>query len=160
MLYHCCDQNSHMRLEPLELCRFALSIAAVCAVEGCGQNPTAPAVLDRMVPADYVNVVTASPERGTTLARATTVSITLEVRYALTTADTGRIVLAAQDRQFFPLQPGQQPIVTVSRGDGTVHLSTTLTVPDSGSAFDLFVALTKDGVATTDITDKISYLIR
>jgi hypothetical protein len=150
-----------MRLEQLELCRFALIIAAVCAVEGCGgQNPTAPAVLDRTVPADYVTVVAASPERGATLARASTVSIKLEVRYALTTADAGRIVLAAQDRQFFPLQPGQQPIVTVSRGDGTVHLSTTLNVPDSGSAFDLFVALAKDGVATTDIAEKITYLIR
>jgi hypothetical protein len=155
------QQRNDRDIKLMKPLRIALLLVAVCAMQGCDQeSPTAPTSGASFTsPPDWVNVTAITPARNTRLSAGTGVSIDVTVSYALTTADAARLVLIIQNQAQRSLQdPGEVPVRLVSRGVGTMSLSSRVELPVDGiAAVHVFVALFNDNAATSYAVDEVSY---
>jgi hypothetical protein len=95
--------------------------------------------------------VSASPVPGTRLAAGQTVEFKVTVSYQLAIADKGAIFVVLQDDKDRNLMAGKPQVSqSVDRGQGTVTLAQSFTVPASINEVRLFIPLVPDGLEHTD----------
>jgi hypothetical protein len=98
-----------------------------------------------------IQLVSATPPAGTTLAAGQTVEFKVTVSYKLSIADKGTVVLAIQDENNTGLEQGNlQQHSEVARGEGTVSVQRRFEVPVGIHEMRLFVPLVPDGIQHTD----------
>ena len=120
----------------------AIAIIGSLASAGCGTSPAAPAA----TPDTVSSLTDVAPALGTRLLRGQTVTFTATAGYSLNTADSGRVVLAIED-QNYKLVTSNQMLASVSKGNGQVTLSQTVTLPDTGiTALYVFVFFAPAGI--------------
>src|SRR5437899_12858798 len=146
--------------------RTLLVVASAFAVHGCAPqsspSPLAPRTALPIVPPDFVDIAAISPTRGTRLAPGANPTFDITVRYGLTTADSGRIVLTLVDglHQNRPLQDaGQQTSTNINRGNGQINLYTTLRITNATGSVDLSADLFTAAAAPISSSEKVIYAV-
>lgn len=141
--------------------RFAATTLVVAlasiGVAGC-RDSTAPS--KPAPPAtDAIRLVSMSPDSGTILAPAQTVTFSGTVNYTLGTADSGSVLMVIEDQNFAVIQPtGTQPRARVAAGQRDVSMSQTLTLPPAGiTAVNVFFPLVPKGATSTKTVAFVSY---
>lgn len=108
-----------------------------------------------------IDLVSVDPAPGTALLAGTSVEFKITVKYSLSIAKTGTIVLVFQDEKDRSAQPDDDPVVqAVSDPEGSVTLTDTVTVPKRAKELRLFVPLIPEGLQETNGEVTIRYPIR
>lgn len=128
-----------------------LSLALLTGACSDSDSPTEPPLTDT------VTIDSAVPAAGTALRRGTQVTFTVTARYTLGSASEGRLVLVIQDQTNQNIAGLPQPDARVPRGQGTVTLSDTLTIPATATSVRVFVPLVPQGATQTSITSSVTY---
>jgi len=98
-----------------------------------------------------IQLVTASPARGTKVTVGQTVDFKVTVSYQLSIAHKGAIIVVIQDEKNKNLMEGKaQQSQSVNRGKGTVTLAQNFTVPAGVNEVRLFIPLVPKGLEHTD----------
>ncbi|HEV8237803.1 MAG TPA: hypothetical protein VGS57_00370 [Thermoanaerobaculia bacterium] len=108
---------------------------------------------------DVVTIDGIVPAITTVLRRGTQVTISVTAGYTLSSASEGRLALVLQDQDNHVIGPLPQPEARVVRGQGSVTLSSTLTVPASATMVRVFVPLTPQGATSTSTLATASYTV-
>jgi hypothetical protein len=125
----------------------------VVALLSCGgETPTSP---DR----DWIEFVSLTPASGTALTAGERVTFTTTVACTVASSDGGRVALLLQDQGNRSLQTAP-PTETLPKGDKTVTMSDTITVPVSGSTVSLYVPLFVNGSNSTRAMKLATYTVR
>jgi hypothetical protein len=106
---------------------------------------------------DAVTIESATPAAGTALRRGTQVTFTVTARYTLGSASEGRLSLVIQDQTNQNIAGTPQPEARVPRGQGTVTLTDTLTIPATATTVRVIVPMFPQGATQTSITGSVSY---
>ena len=130
-----------------------LLVVALVAVSACGANsPTSPDT-------DWIELNSISPPSGTVLTAGESITFTATVTCTTVNSDGGTVALLLLDQGNRSLQT-VQPHVTLARGDQTVTLSDTITVPVSGSTVTVTMPLFVNGSNSTRALKRVSYTVR
>jgi hypothetical protein len=87
------------------------------------------------------------------------VSFTVTARYTLGSAPEGRLILVIQDQTNQNIAGSPQPEARVPRGQGSVILADTLTIPATATTVRVIVPLLPQGAASTTTTASASYQV-
>jgi hypothetical protein len=140
----------------LRTCRAAVLAAVTLALltGACNDSdsPTEP-------PSDSISIESIAPASSTILRRGTQVTITVTARYTLSSASEGRISLVIQDQSNQNIAPLPQPMALVPRGQGTVTLNNTLTIPAGATSVRVFVPLSPQGATQTSTVATATYTV-
>lgn len=128
----------------------ALSLA-LFACSDDDDSPTEPPLTDT------VTIESAAPAAGTALRRGTQVTFTVTARYTLGSASEGSLILVIQDQTNQNIAGSPQPEARVPRGQGTVTLTDTLTIPATATTVRVIVPLLPQGATQTSITSSVTY---
>jgi hypothetical protein len=108
-----------------------------------------------------IDLVDVQPAPGMPLVAGESVDFTIRVKYSLTTAQHGLVVLVFQDEENRSAKPnGPQVRVGVDSPGGEVTLSDRVTVPEQANELRLFVPLMPDGLRNTTGEVTIRYPIK
>jgi hypothetical protein len=133
----------------------ALGMTLGTGCSGGRSSPTEPSPT-----IDSVALETISPPTGNSLAAGSRVEFRGRVRYTLASASAGVVALVIQDQAGRSLN-GPQPNVSVSRGGGTVELTSTIQLPVSGvSSVDVIFPLFPSGARESAAAVSVSYSVR
>lgn len=111
--------------------------------------------------ADSISLVSIAPALELPLARGTEVTVTAVVSYMLASADSARIPVIIQDQDDNGLQTGPPPVVTISRGRGTVTVTDRVTIPANGvTAVRVFIPLFPQGAIGTETRVLVTYPVQ
>jgi hypothetical protein len=133
--------------------RRCLVVLALVALVSCGANtPTTPQ-------SDWIELNALTPATGTVLTAGETVTFTATVTTTVVTSDGGSTGLLLQDQGNRSLQ-SRQPLATVPKGNSTVTLSDTITIPVSGSTVNLFMPLFVNGSSSTRAMKTATYPVK
>ena len=140
----------------LRTCRAAVlavvTLALLTSACNDSDSPTEP-------PSDSISIESIAPASSTILRRGTQVTITVTARYTLSSASEGGINLVIQDQSNQNIAPLPQPEARVSRGQGTVTLNNTLTVPAGATSVRVFVPLYPQGASQTSTVASVTYTV-
>lgn len=108
-----------------------------------------------------IELIEAHPKPESILTPGAPVDIHVKVKYSMTDAQRGRVVMVLQDVSggLVADASGKQPSSEVKGPSGSVSLSATIKVPRQGDALRVFVPLIPDGSANTDGEVYFSYKI-
>jgi|SRR5580698_6426539 hypothetical protein len=108
-----------------------------------------------------IDLVSVTPTPGTPLIHGSQVEFRITVRYSLTIAKTGVIVLVFQDDENRNVQAGSPQVTQPVRdASGTVTLTESITVPADAKELRLFVPLVPDGIKNTSGEVTIRYPLK
>ena len=105
----------------------SIVIVGTFASAGCGGSPAAPAP----TPDSVGSLTGAAPTPGTKLLHGQTVTFIATAGYSFNSANSGQVVMAIED-QNYRLFTSNQVVANISKGNGQVTLSQTVTLPDTG----------------------------
>ena len=107
-----------------------------------------------------VSYIEALPKPGTKLVEGVTIAFSVRVKYTLTVADSGRIVLVFEDEHGRPLFPDMKQVAReVGRGSGEVILAQDVIVPSRVKRLNLFVPIIPNGMTHTSGELLIEYKV-
>jgi hypothetical protein len=128
-------------------------VLALVAVVSCGADtPTAPQ-------SDWIELKSLTPATGTVLTAGETVTFTATVTTTVVTSDGGTVALLLYDQGNRSLQ-ATQPTSTLPKGDKTLTLTDTITVPVSGSTVNLAIPLFVNGSTRTAAAKTATYSVK
>jgi len=128
----------------------------VTGLAGCGGSKTPTEVI--IVP-DTLLIASISPAQETKLAPGIDVTFTGTVTYRLNSADSAPIVRAIQDQSGHSLV-NQQVSKTVTKGEGQVTLSDSITVPKTGvTQIQVIFDLSPTGKNAQDTASSVTYTV-
>ena len=109
-----------------------------------------------------IDLVSVDPAPGTPLVAGTPVEFKITVKYSMSVAKSGTIVLVFQDEKDRSAKPddADQVVQAVSDSEGSVTLTETVTVPKRARELRLFVPLIPEGVHETSGEVTIRYPIK
>ena len=138
----------------LSRCFLAVSLVTLASCGGA-DTPTGPT-------SEWIDLNSLTPAAGTTLTAGDRVSFTATVTCTIVNSDGGHTALLLTDHTNRPLNaPDDAPAVaTLPKGTKTVTLTTTITVPPSGSTVNLVLPLFMNGSNTTRMARTASYPVR
>ena len=97
-----------------------------------------------------IDLVSVEPAPATPLIAGSKVDFKVTVKYSLTVAKQGAVILVFQDdRNRSAKTDGQQVVQPAAGPGGTLTLSDSITIPRGASELRLFVPLVPDGISTT-----------
>lgn len=97
-----------------------------------------------------ISLESIEPAPGTPLVRGTDVTITVSVKYTLSVADRGVIILVPQDERNHAIGSGTSQVTqAVTAPSGSLVLKQDIHVPKDAKEIRLFVPLVPDGISTT-----------
>ena len=122
---------------------------------GDGDSPTDPLPTN-----DAVLLESITPPAASTLVAGRQVTFRARVRYALATANTGQVSLVIEDQDFRVISTPPQTSAAVVRGEGTVELVDTVTIPASGVTRVLvFTPLFPAGASRSTAVQQVTYTV-
>ena len=108
-----------------------------------------------------IDLVNVQPAPGTPLSAGDSVDFTIQVKYSMTAAQHGTIVLVFQDEKTGSATPNRpQVMLRVDSPGSEVTLSDRVTVPEHAKELRLFVPLMPDGLRSTTGEVTIRYPIK
>ena len=107
-----------------------------------------------------VSYVEAVPKPGAKLPTGVGLEFRVRVRYTLSAADGGRILLVFQDGRGAPLVQGEQAQVHLESGSGEAALTGSVVIPTGTKRVKLFVPMMPEGVAQTTAAIMIQYAVK
>jgi hypothetical protein len=117
----------------------AAAVVLALAIAGCGSSHSSPV---EPVGQDSIQIASLSPAAGTTLTAGTTVTFKAVLNFGLESSPGGVILVSVEDQNGRVLNAGNQPLVVLPGGAGTVTLSFQGAVPATGvSVLQLSFAL-------------------
>lgn len=135
---------------------FALLAVLAAGLAGCGGSRTPTEVV--IIP-DTLLIASISPAPETKLAPGSAVTFTGNLTYRLNSADSAPIVLAIEDQSGHSLV-SQQVSKTVTKGEGQLTLSDSITVPATGvTQIQVIFDLSPTGKNTQDTASSVTYTV-
>ncbi|HVT17219.1 MAG TPA: hypothetical protein VHQ90_13695 [Thermoanaerobaculia bacterium] len=136
----------------LALAVASLSVVAACSGGGSSPSPSEP------VSQDSISLVTIAPAGGTRLVPGSVVTFAATLRYQLSSAASGTILEVIENQTGGQLTTGPQMSVAVNRGQGSVQLADSITVPLVGvTQVEVFFPLLAEGATRTSIVATATY---
>jgi hypothetical protein len=135
-----------------------LGLLLYLSLAGCsgdGGSPTDPLPTN-----DAVLLESITPSPVEPLIAGSRVTFSARVRYALATADTGRVSLVIEDQDFQLFSPTPQQRASVLRGEGIVELADTVDIPARVTTVHVFTPLFPTGAARSTAVQRVSYTVR
>lgn len=136
--------------------RYAIAAALLCCLVGCGSDsPTSPT-------SDWIEVVSITPARGTTLTSGATLTITVIASCTIVNSSSGYAVLIISDHADRTLNTpsGTSAIAPLNKGSATVTITDTITVPVSGATVNVQAALFVEGSNRTRAFQRVSFAVQ
>ncbi len=127
-------------------------VLLVTLVSCGGSTPTSPR-------GDWIELNALSPANGTVLTAGESLTFTATVTTTVVSSDGGRTALLLYDQGNRSLQTSQ-PAATLPKGDKTVTLTDTITVPASGSTVNLALPLFVNGSTRTAAAKTATYKVQ
>jgi len=130
-----------------------LLVTLVATVACGGETPTTPT-------RDWIELNSISPTANTTLTPGERVTFTATVTCTVATANGGMVGMLVMDQGNRNLGSTPQPSMDLPKGDKTVTLTDTITVPASGSTITVAIPLWVDGSNTTRAMKLTTYPVK
>lgn len=109
-----------------------------------------------------IDLVSVDPAPGTPLLAGTSVEFKITVKYSMSIARTGAIVLVFQDEKDRAAKPDDAQMIQapVTEPEGNITLTDTVTIPKRAKELRLFVPLIPEGLKETSGEVTIRYPIK
>jgi hypothetical protein len=131
-----------------------IMLVILAATMACGSDtPTTPT-------SDWIELNALTPPSGTTLTAGERVTFTATVTCTVVSSDGGTVGLVLMDQGNRNVGSTPQPFSTLPKGNKTVTLTDSITVPVSGSTVSLVLPLFVNGSTSTRALKKVDYSVR
>jgi hypothetical protein len=138
--------------------RSILAVVGALSALACATHPRGPG--NPRQGGYSVTLVDVDPPEGAVLRAGARGVFAATVRYKLSAADAGRIVMVLQDQSGRNLKGNEaQASVAVAKGEGTATIRDSVTIPVGSRRMTLFIPLIPDGFSRTSGEVVVHYRI-